>query len=272
MKWGCLMNIKPTKTKRCWFTIVYNELPFLKHKLPFMYANFDQIIFYDLNTETLANSNDGTIEYIKSFNDYDKKITLITDYYEMPASLASDGACCNIKHSMFLKGSEYINNNIDYFYCFDADEFISVELIKKSECILKSTDAGCIKNKHIIFYRDFETFYCNANKSIEIEINLARIAKHSPGRYYGHCGIHLDFINGNCDVPVYHYAFIFKERNLNKWTKWGFDNEIKQFKERIIDKYNKLYYYPNAHPVIPNLGLIRRKIKHPLEGLLDTSL
>ena len=33
--------------KHCHISIISNELPFLKRKLPFLYKNFDQIIFVD---------------------------------------------------------------------------------------------------------------------------------------------------------------------------------------------------------------------------------
>ena len=59
--------------KHCHFSILYNELPFLKQKLPFLYDNFDQVIFYDLNvcTHQPHFSTDGCHEFIKDFPDRD---------------------------------------------------------------------------------------------------------------------------------------------------------------------------------------------------------
>ena len=65
--------------KKCHFSILYNELPFLKQKMEFLYSNFDQLIFYDLNVaaKTPHFSTDGSHEYIKEYPDPENKITLI---------------------------------------------------------------------------------------------------------------------------------------------------------------------------------------------------
>ena len=73
-------NIKHIKgVKHCHFSILYNELPFLKQKLPFLYKHFGQLIFFDLNvgTENPHFSLDGSHEFIRDYPDPDKKITLI---------------------------------------------------------------------------------------------------------------------------------------------------------------------------------------------------
>ena len=59
--------------KHCHFSILCDELPFLKQKLPFLYEYFDQLIFYDLNVRTLDFSTDGSHEFIKAFPDPQKK-------------------------------------------------------------------------------------------------------------------------------------------------------------------------------------------------------
>jgi len=65
--------------RHCHFSILFNELPYLKQKLPFLYQFFDQIIFYDLNIVTKKFSDDGSHEFIKNYPDPENKITLIED-------------------------------------------------------------------------------------------------------------------------------------------------------------------------------------------------
>uniref|UniRef100_A0A6C0J7F9 Uncharacterized protein n=1 Tax=viral metagenome TaxID=1070528 RepID=A0A6C0J7F9_9ZZZZ len=55
----------------CHISIMCNELPFLKYKLPFLYNHFKQLIFVDYDIFDKCNLNDGTIEYIENFNDID---------------------------------------------------------------------------------------------------------------------------------------------------------------------------------------------------------
>ena len=57
--------------KHCHFAILYNELPFLKQKLPFLYEHFSQLIFYDLSAfdNKFQFSQDGSHQYIKNYPD-----------------------------------------------------------------------------------------------------------------------------------------------------------------------------------------------------------
>ena len=52
--------------KHCHFTILYNEIDFLRLKMPFLYEHFDQLIFYDLLVfgNERKFSDDGSHEFI----------------------------------------------------------------------------------------------------------------------------------------------------------------------------------------------------------------
>ena len=47
--------------KHCHISILCNELPFLKEKLPYLYEHFEQLIFVDYNIITKGNSTDGLL-------------------------------------------------------------------------------------------------------------------------------------------------------------------------------------------------------------------
>ena len=57
-----------------------NELVFLKYKLPFMYDNFDQLIFVDYDLTRKCGSTDGSIEFLKSYPDPSNKIYIVDNF------------------------------------------------------------------------------------------------------------------------------------------------------------------------------------------------
>ena len=57
----------------CHINLSCNELPLLRHKLPFLYKYFHQIIIVDYDILNDCNSKDGSIEYIEKFPDEKKK-------------------------------------------------------------------------------------------------------------------------------------------------------------------------------------------------------
>src|SRR5210317_294454 len=118
--------------RKCHFSILYNELPFLKQKMDFLYENFEQLIFYDLNvcTPNPHYSIDGSHEFIKDYPDPENKITLIekTDLSDV-TNFRGDSSL--EKRKMFAVGSSYVWDDIDSFWCFDLDEFFNESLINK---------------------------------------------------------------------------------------------------------------------------------------------
>jgi len=121
--------------KHCHFSILYNELPFLKAKLPFLYENFHQLIFFDLNIKTHTHSTDGSWEFLKAYPDPESKIVLI-DQLDLSHITKYYGHSFVEKRKMFALGSRYVSDDMDVFWCDDMDEFFDVEWIKQVEEIL----------------------------------------------------------------------------------------------------------------------------------------
>ncbi|HMC01218.1 MAG TPA: hypothetical protein VKN14_09310 [Flavobacteriaceae bacterium] len=203
--------------KHCHFSIIYNELPFLKQKLPFLYEHFDQIIFYDLNIRTLEFSNDGTHEFIKNYPDPENKITLIEK------QTLSDvdkfyGYSFVEKRKMFAVGSQYVKDDIDVFWCTDADEFFDVDYFKRIDTMYE-TITGSVTTPHIIFFKDKNHAFCNGEKNNSEKLFLyARITKHKPGNVYGHCCLQSQFtpVHRPGDLLVYHFAYVGENRVAEK--------------------------------------------------------
>lgn len=201
--------------QNCHITIICNELTFLKHKLPFLYKYFTQLIFVDYNMITKSNSTDGSIEFIESFPDPEKKITLIKNFD--PSKIHVYRGCSFIeKQKMFAAASVHIKDNIDIVWATDADEFFKVELIKDVENLYNNdSKLVSIDLPHRIFVYNQYNYY---NKS---DFYIApRITRHRKGFIYGHC----DFEQYGKTIKytnhiLYHFAFVGFERCLFKYEK-----------------------------------------------------
>jgi len=116
--------------KHVHLSIICNELPFIKQKLPFLYNYFEQIIFVDYDITKKINSTDGTIEYIESFEDPQKKIILLKNFN--PDLIKKYRGYSYIdKQKMFAYASQFIKDDIDVVWATDLDEFFNESLIKK---------------------------------------------------------------------------------------------------------------------------------------------
>lgn len=164
--------------KHCHFSILYNEYEFLTQKLPFLYDNFDQIIFYDLNVVNFPYkfSDDGSHEYIKDYPDPENKIILIekTDLTDIKNY---HGASLIGKRKMFAVGSKYINDDIDVYWCTDMDEFFNKSLIEKVEKIISTTEYQVIFAPHVIFWKNSNFIFTKKNNDYKIPF-FPRIARH----------------------------------------------------------------------------------------------
>ena len=199
---------KHKKPKHCHFSILYNELPFLKQKLPFLYKHFDQLIFYDLNILDNTFSNDGSHEFIKEFYDPDKKITLIekTDLSNIKYKKA---VSFEKKSQMFTVGSWYVRDEIDYFWCTDMDEFFNTSLITSVEQNIGPKETAFVP--HVVFFQN-EHHIGSKDGYTLIPFPYTRVAKHTPGYIYGHCTLHTKFNPKQIQDIIYHFAFVGKQR------------------------------------------------------------
>jgi hypothetical protein len=203
--------------KHCHLSIMSNELTFLKRKLPFLYENFDQIIFVDYDIVSKGNSTDGTIEYIEKFEDVENKITLLkfskkteVDKFRGQASLE--------KQKMFGFGSKYVNDDINIVWATDMDEFFERDLIDKVENEFeKDSYLQTIDLPHKVFIYNEHNFF-----DVNDFYIAPRITKHKKGQVYGHCD--FDKYGKTIALPdefLYHYAFVGYNRCMSKQTFYG---------------------------------------------------
>jgi len=257
--------------KHCHFSILYNEIDFLRLKLPFLYEYFDQIIFYDLHAygDERNYSLDGSHEFIKNYPDPENKITLIErtnlDGVE-PLGMTNI-----IKQKMFSYGSEFVNNDIDVFWCTDMDEFFKCELIAEVEKVFKETHYQSIKLPYYNFWYNTD-FILTFDKNIMWNYGESsiRICRHKPKNRYGHCNIGLNYTPYHFDVNycIYHFSWISEKRVKEKLLYYREDNLAEAIKQDIYirdiwsefspEKYEKekdeenLYKYPDMYLTYPS--------------------
>jgi len=269
--------------RKCHFSILYNELPFLKQKMRFLYDHFEQLIFYDLNVGVNPHhhSTDGSFEYIKNYPDPENKITLI-EKTDLSDVIHYSGDSSIQKRKMFTVGSQYDWDDIDSFWCFDLDEFFHSNLFDQVDEIFSNPNVNSVNIEHLIFVKNEKYIFAQPNK-ITYPM-YARIARHRKGRLYGHCTIHNDLpecYNISSDENfIFHFAWVGRERV--KFKLDHYINEvtgvpryrplIKQWQEKfwnIFEQHenqitNELYNYPYMHPAqILSCGILRYNDKLP---------
>ena len=272
------------KWKHCHFSILYNELPFLKMKLPFLYKHFHQIIFYDLNAfGPIPNwSTDGSHEWIKSYPDPEGKITLIEekDLSKWPPR----GLSNERKRRMFSYGSTFVRDDIDFFWCTDMDEFFPEELIREVERI-GWENWGSLQVPHWTYWKSPEWILTQDRQLTWNHGDIAvRIAKHRPGNHYGHCDIgrkhkELRFLPG---PAIHHLSFIGEDRMREKFSYYLNNGETGNVSPEYIneiwggfskDRYKKekdadgIFGWPHMHPSRIPSGVIRAP-KDPFKEIL----
>lgn len=236
--------------KHCHFSILWNEIAFLKQKMQFMYDNFDQLIFYDLNIKTDKFSDDGGHEFIKNFPDPEGKITLI-EKKDLSDVEKYGGRSFKKKQKMFAVGSEYVKDDIDFFWCTDMDEFFTKSLMDKVEKNIKPGQAALVP--HLIFYKN-ERWVLSTNKKKTIDLPWPRIARHKKGNIYQHCGLDTQFKVVNIGNEfLFHFAHVGPERIKYKTSLYGnsdwYNNVWKKFDENQKGKPGQIIG-SNMHSII----------------------
>lgn len=221
--------------KHCHLSLCCNDLPFLKQKLHFLYNNFDQIIFIDYNILKKTNSDDGSIEYIESFNDHEKKIILLKNF-NPDEIIEYNGVHIIELQKMFAYGSSFINDDIDIVWATDLDEFFTNDLIKNVENLyLNDNELISIDIPHIIFaYNQYNIF-----NYFSLFYIKPRITRHIKGKIYGHCnfetyGKTIKLIN----MYLYHFSYIGFNRCYNKLVLY---NSIGDGSKHILDEWLNQY-------------------------------
>lgn len=251
--------------KHCHFSILYNEIAFLKQKLPFLYENFDQLIFFDLNIKNCTFSNDGSHEYIKNFKDPDKKITLI-EKKDLSDVKEYKGHSFIQKRKMFAVGSSLVKDDMDYFWCTDMDEFFNLSLIKKVEEEIDHDESALIP--HLIFFKNEKWVLSNEGKDGEkIMLQWPRIARHKKGTIYGHCGLQDRFRPKSIKNEVlFHFSHVGPEKvrhksNLYNNNGW-YNNVWQKFDVNAKLKLGELFGFPKMHPAF-KVGVKLNEIQLP---------
>ncbi len=242
--------------KHCHFSILYNELPFLKQKMPFLYEHFDQLIFFDLSIEHLVPSNDGSHEYLKSYPDPSDKITVI-EKTDLSDVVNYKGHSFVEKRKMFAVGSTFVKDDMDVFWCTDMDEFFTVELIHKVEKLFISSNYDSILVPHIVFFRNEKFVFAEDTENGDMwMLPWARIARHRPGQIYGHCNLNEEYVPVGeiTDELIFHFSYVGIQKVAGKVTAYGYpdwvDSIWKQFSESNLkfEGPHQLHGYPLMHP------------------------
>ena len=250
--------------KHCHFSILYNELPFLKVKLPFLYENFDQLIFFDLNIMDDSISNDGSHEFIQNYPDPKNKIILIKNVnFENIKKYCGESFVK--KRKMFAVGSQYVKDDIDVFWCTDMDEFFDSKMIKDVENALCDEEIQSVNIDHMIFIKDLNHYFTeNKKKNIPF---FCRVARHKKGNLYGHCSLNNQFkpsayIENNY---IYHYGYVGNSRVLHKLFLYS--QTKPSVRKHYIDYINNVWFGTKklVHPSINNKWKVNesKEIKHP---------
>ena len=201
--------------KHCHISILCNELPFLKEKLPFLYQHFAQLIFVDYDIIKKTNSSDGSTEFIETYPDPDNKITLMKNFDPSKINYYH-GESFIEKQKMFAAASKFVLDDIDVVWATDLDEFFKTELIKEVEELYnKYPDLTSIDLPHRIFVYNQYNYYKKSDFYI-----APRITRHKKNFIYGHCDFHMygKTIKYTAHV-LYHFAFVGFNRCLFKFDK-----------------------------------------------------
>jgi len=220
--------------KHCHISILCNELPFLKEKLPFLYKHFNQLIFVDYDIINKKNSSDGSTEFIETYPDSENKIILIKNFDPSKINYYH-GESFIEKQKMFAAASKFVLDDIDVVWATDLDEFFKTKLIKEVEELFnKDPDLASIDLPHRIFVYNQYNYY---NKS---DFYIApRITRHKKNFIYGHC----DFQRYGKTIKytarvLYHFAFVGFNRCSFKFDK--------VYKNRNFDHQKWLNIYLSA--------------------------
>ena len=225
--------------KHCHFSILYNELPFLKVKLPFLYEHFQQLIFFDLNITDDTISDDGSHEFIASYPDPENKITLIENV-NLKEIIEYCGESFVKKQKMFAVGSQHVRDNMDVFWCTDMDEFFDKKMIKDVEEALSDSQIQSVNIDHIIFIKDTDHYFVEQNKN-----NIpfyCRVARHKKGNLYGHCSLGTQFLPSATITNNYirHYAYIGNKRVLHKLFLYS--QKDRSLRRNYINYVNNVWF------------------------------
>lgn len=159
--------------------IVVDGMPFIKHQLKLIYKHAHQIIICEGGDKTwnkingYIRSQDGTIEFIKSFPDPDKKIKLIQKDW-------------NNKNEMCHEYSKYATGDI--IWHVDVDEFVDPKHIPFIKKQYENRKTQILSIPNYVFWGDTNTIIeaHSANGWKDNWFCFERVFRRSPGKYIHH--------------------------------------------------------------------------------------
>ena len=255
--------------KHCHISIMCNELIFLKHKLPMLYDNYNQLIFVDYNIIEKKNSCDGSIDFIENFKDTENKITLIKNFNPSMINIYN-GVSMVEKQKMFAAASQYINDDIDVIWATDLDEFFEIELINEVEK-LYSNDSHLISIDipHKVFIYNEHNFLNKKDFYI-----CPRITRHKKNKIYGHCNFNTYGKTVKYTKHyLYHFAFVGLSRCEFKLLKCYKSNieHVKKWLELYKNELTNNKKYINISHPNPKLLLYTDRYMSTFPNYLDVS-
>mgnify|MGYP003135074757 CR=1 FL=1 len=205
--------------RHCHFQILCDELPLLMQKTKWLYENFSQLIFYDLCIDGMCHSRDGSYEFLKNYPDPQNKITII-EKMNLDDVEANNGGSRIQKQKMFRYASSLVRDDIDVFWCSDADEFCDTEFIDDVERVLiENPSVMSVDMRHNYFWRDKDIILEHKHAPGVGMTLFPRVCRHEPGRVYPHCAIqNLGPKHMIEDRKWYHFAWVGDKRTKAKFA------------------------------------------------------
>lgn len=211
----------------------------LKAKAIFQYSKLGSCrkVANNIGCSKSSISKDGSLEFIKNFEDKEKKITLLTNYERIKNEIKIyNGTSMIDKQKMFAYASQNIKDGIDFVWGTDIDETFNSSLFAKVEAeFKKDKDLVSIELmwKNFIFNQ-----YNLVNKHGYLEHFPSRISKHTKGKIYGHCNWKkygkTKLIK---DEYIYHFSYIGYRRCCLKLHLQNKLTTSKHLEKKWTDKY-----------------------------------
>ncbi|MHA2275255.1 MAG: glycosyltransferase family 2 protein [Candidatus Kariarchaeaceae archaeon] len=276
------MNDKEYTTKISYIMVVLNGMPYIQAALKSIYKSAYQIIIIEGSVEKCAfaankdgSSQDGTVEYIKSFSDPDNKIKLIQGSWPEKCEMQN-------RALMEVRG--------DYVWLVDSDEVYKEDDIEKIVLILENNpNVYRVDIPTLHFWKGYDYVIDTAEiprmytPRILKNIPPCYFTTHRPPTLFYHklnaTTVDLKHLDKSvlveAGIYMYHYSYVTEPQvfqklmlyraygwerpwklNLNDWylncfLKWTPQNrEAIEAKYRIhnCDKRSKTKFFTGVHP------------------------
>lgn len=246
--------------KHCIINLIYNEITFMKFKLPFYYKYFSQIIFVDYDILYHGTSDDGTLEFIKEFPDPENKIILLTDFNKIKDTISytNDEIIGILEEELMMKYAlKYVDINTNILWTIDLDEFFNHVLFDKVE--------KEYENDENLFSIDlyWKTFIYNQYNILEepdritgfYPLRIIKYNKNITEKYSTKYNLFNRGIGKTklLDEYLYHFSYVGYKRCFNKLNMYNKCSTSKHMQDDWLNQYmnhlkNNDKYVSLVHP------------------------